>query len=139
MSRSRPEHKYILVDALIKRGNVVAVTGDGSNDAPALKRASVGLAMGKTGTQAAKNASDIVVLDDRFDSIVRAIVWGRNVFTSIRKFLQFQLTINLLLIFITLLSSAIIRQSIFTPVQLLWFNLIMDSLAAVALAAEPPN
>lgn len=139
MSRSRPEHKYILVDALIKRGNVVAVTGDGSNDAPALKRASVGLAMGQTGTQAAKNASDIVVLDDRFDSIVRAIVWGRNVFTSIRKFLQFQLTINLLLIFITLLSSAIIRQSLFTPVQLLWFNLIMDSLAALALAAEPPN
>ena len=135
MSRSRPEHKYILVDALIKRGNVVSVTGDGSNDAPALKRASVGLAMGQIGTQSAKNASDIVVLDDRFDSIVRAIVWGRNVFNSIRKFLQFQLTINLLLIFITILSSVLIRQSVFTAVQLLWFNLIMDSLAAVALAS----
>lgn len=135
MSRSRPEHKYILVDALIKRGNVVSVTGDGSNDAPALKRASVGLAMGQIGTQSAKNASDIVVLDDRFDSIVRAIVWGRNVFNSIRKFLQFQLTINMLLIFITILSSVLIRQSVFTAVQLLWFNLIMDSLAAVALAS----
>ena len=135
MSRSRPEHKYILVDALIKRGNVVSVTGDGSNDAPALKRASVGLAMGRIGTQSAKNASDIVVLDDRFDSIVRAIVWGRNVFNSIRKFLQFQLTINLLLIFITILSSVLIRQSLFTAIQLLWFNLIMDSLAAVALAS----
>ena len=135
MSRSRPEHKYILVDALIKRGNVVSVTGDGSNDAPALKRASVGLAMGRIGTQSAKNASDIIVLDDRFDSIVRAIVWGRNVFNSIRKFLQFQLTINLLLIFITILSSVLIRQSLFTAIQLLWFNLIMDSLAAVALAS----
>ena len=91
--------------------------------------------MGKTGTQAAKNSSDIVILDDKFDSIVRAIVWGRNVFNSIRKFLQFQLTINLLLIFITLISSALIRQSVFTAVQLLWFNLIMDSLAALALAA----
>ena len=135
MSRSRPEHKYVLVDALIKRGNVVAVTGDGSNDAPALKRANIGLAMGQIGTQSAKNASDIVVLDDKFDSIVRAIVWGRNVFNSIRRFLQFQLTINLFLIFISIASSALFRQSLFTPVQILWMNLIMDSLAALALAA----
>lgn len=127
------------MDGLIKAGNVVGVTGDGSNDAPALKRASIGLAMGQTGTQSAKNASDIVILDDRFDSIVSAIVWGRNVFVSIRKFLQFQLTINLFLIFLTLISAALIRQSIFTAVQILWFNLIMDSLAALALASEPPN
>lgn len=96
-------------------------------------RADIGLAMGITGTQVAKNASDIVLLDDNFQSIVRSVVWGRNVYLSIRKFLQFQLTVNLVAVVITLVSAAIIKQSLFTAVQMLWINLIMDSLAALAL------
>lgn len=90
--------------------------------------------MGVTGTQVAKNASDMVLLDDNFQSIVRSIVWGRNVYLSIRKFLQFQLTVNVVAVVITLISAAIIKQSLFTAVQMLWINLIMDSLAALALA-----
>lgn len=139
LSRSKPEHKYILVDGINKLNHVVAVTGDGSNDAPALMRADIGLAMGITGTQVSKNASDIVLLDDNFKSIVRSVVWGRNVYLSIRKFLQFQLTVNIIAVCLTLISAGIIRQSVFTAVQMLWVNLIMDSLAALALATEPPN
>jgi Ca2+ transporting ATPase len=97
-------------------------------------RADIGIAMGVTGTQVAKNASDMVLLDDNFQSIVRSIVWGRNVYLSIRKFLQFQLTVNVVAVVITLISAAIIKQSLFTAVQMLWINLIMDSLAALALA-----
>jgi Ca2+ transporting ATPase len=123
-----------LVDGINKLGHIVGVTGDGANDAPALMRADIGLAMGITGTQVAKNASDIIILDDRFDSIVRAVVWGRNVYTSIRRFLQFQLTVNIIAVCIVLISSAIIRQSVLASVQMLWVNLIMDSLAALALA-----
>jgi len=128
-----------LVDGINQLGHVVGVTGDGANDAPALVRADIGLAMGITGTQVAKNASDIIILDDNFNSIVRAVVCGRNVYTSIRKFLQFQLTVNIIAVCIVLVSSAIIRQSVLASVQMLWVNLIMDSLAALALATEPPN
>jgi len=134
MARSKPEHKYILVDGINKLGHIVAVTGDGANDAPALKRANIGLAMGVTGTQVSKNASDIILMDDNFNSIVRAVVWGRNVYLSIRKFLQFQLTANAIAVCIMLISAAVIRQSVFAAVQMLWVNLIMDSLAALALA-----
>ena len=87
----------------------------------------------------AKNASDIIILDDRFDSIVRAVVWGRNVYSAIRRFLQFQLTVNLIAVSVTLVSAAIIRQTVLASVQLLWINLIMDSVAVVALATEAPN
>jgi Ca2+ transporting ATPase len=97
-------------------------------------RADIGMAMGITGTQVSKNASDIILLDDNFQSIVRAVVWGRNVYLSIRKFLQFQLTVNIIAVFITLVSAAIMRQAVFASVQMLWVNLIMDSLAALALA-----
>jgi Ca2+ transporting ATPase len=102
-------------------------------------RADIGMAMGITGTQVSKNASDIILLDDNFQSIVRAVVWGRNVYLSIRKFLQFQLTVNIIAVCISLISAAIIRQAVFPAVQMLWVNLIMDSLAALALATEPPN
>jgi Ca2+ transporting ATPase len=139
MARSKPEHKYILVDGINKLGYIVGVTGDGANDAPALMRADIGLAMGVSGTQVAKSASDIILLDDNFNSIVKAVVWGRNVYLSISKFLQFQLTVNVIAVCITLISAAIIRQSVFAAVQMLWVNLIMDSLAALALATEPPN
>lgn len=139
MARSKPEHKYVLVDGINKLGHIVGVTGDGANDAPALMRADIGMAMGITGTQVSKNASDIILLDDNFKSIVRAVVWGRNVYLSIRKFLQFQLTVNIIAVGISLISAAIIRQAVFASVQMLWVNLIMDSLAALALATEPPN
>lgn len=139
MARSKPEHKYVLVDGINKLGHIVGVTGDGANDAPALMRADIGLAMGITGTQVSKNASDIIILDDNFNSIVNAVVWGRNVYTSIRKFLQFQLTVNIIAVLLVLISAAIIRQSVLASVQMLWVNLIMDSLAALALATEPPN
>lgn len=123
---------------LKKLNKVVAVTGDGTNDAPALVKADVGFSMGITGTQIAKSASDIIIMDDNFNSIVRALVWGRNIYDSIRKFLQFQLTVNIVACVISVLSAAIIRQSILTAIQMLWVNMIMDSLASLALATEPP-
>ena len=119
MARSRPEDKYALVTGLIERDCVVAVTGDGTNDAPALKKADVGFAM-NTGTDVAKEAADIVLLDDNFASIVRAAMWGRNIYDNIKKFLQFQLTVNIVAVSITLVSSAILRESMLTSVQLLW-------------------
>lgn len=137
--RSRPDHKLLLVEHLKKLNNLVAVTGDGTNDAPALKQATVGVSMGKEGTQVAKNASDIVVLDDNFESIVRSMVWGRNVYDSIKKFLQFQLTINIVACTFSVAASVLFKQSVLTTVQMLWVNMIMDSLAALALATEPPN
>lgn len=139
MSRSRPEDKYAMVVGLIERGNVVAVTGDGTNDAPALKKADVGFAMGIQGTEVAREACDIILLDDNFNSIVRAILWGRNVYDSIKKFLQFQLTVNVVAVIITLVGAAIIQMPILTALQMLWINLIMDTLASLALATEPPT
>ncbi|CAG9461436.1 unnamed protein product [Pedinophyceae sp. YPF-701] len=139
LARSSPEDKYTLVSALKERGDVVAVTGDGTNDAPALKESDVGLAMGKTGTEVAKEASDIVILDDNFTSIVKAVLWGRNVFNSIRKFLQFQLTINFVALTLAFISAVAQKGTPLNVMQLLWVNLVMDSLAALALATELPN
>ncbi|KAJ3442936.1 calcium-transporting atpase [Anaeramoeba flamelloides] len=139
LARSSPQDKYDLVTLLKEMGEVVSVTGDGTNDAPALKQAHVGLSMGIAGTDVAKEASDIVILDDNFKSIVLAITWGRSVYDNIRKFLQFQLTVNVVAL-ITSFLAAVSGQGIpLKAVQLLWVNLIMDTLAALALGTEPPT
>lgn len=139
MGRSQPTDKYALVLGLKAMGAVVAVTGDGTNDAPALRAADVGLAMGKTGKETAKQAADIVLLDDNFESIVRAVLWGRNIFDCIRRFLQFQLTVNVAAVITAFVSALILRQSPLSAVQMLWVNLIMDTLASLALATEKPH
>jgi Ca2+ transporting ATPase len=114
LARSRPEDKYLLVTGLKEMGDVVAVTGDGTNDAPALKKADVGFAIGITGTDVAKHAADIIVMDDNFASIVKAVMWGRSVYDNIRKFLQFQLTVNVVAMFTAFVGSVVLKE---TPLQ----------------------
>ena len=123
LARSRPEDKYALVTGLKERGHVVAVTGDGTNDAPALKKADVGFAMGISGTEVAREASAIILMDDNFNSIVKAVIWGRNIYDSIQKFLMFQLTVNIVAVFCTLIGAAILKQEIFAPIQMIWVNI----------------
>jgi Ca2+-transporting ATPase len=139
LARSTPLDKLRLVSALKARRLVVAVTGDGTNDAPALKQADVGLSMGRAGTELAKEASDIVLLDDNFSSIVRAINWGRSLFENIQKFIQFQLTVNVAALAIAFFGALFGFGLPLTAIQLLWVNLIMDTLAALALGLEPPT
>ncbi|KAI9003445.1 hypothetical protein DFJ74DRAFT_438222 [Hyaloraphidium curvatum] len=139
LARSSPSDKFILVSLLRALGETVAVTGDGTNDAAALNEADVGFAMGISGTQIAMNASDIVLTDDNFSSIVNGIRWGRNVYDGIRKFLQFQLSVNVIAIVLTLVGSVAWGRAPLNTVQLLWVNLIMDSLGAVALASDRPG
>ncbi|WXC42995.1 hypothetical protein QX201_002769 [Fusarium graminearum] len=141
LARSSPEDKRILVKALRSLGEIVAVTGDGTNDAPALKAADVGFSMGITGTEVAKEASDIILMDDNFSSIVVALGWGRAINDSVKKFLQFQLTVNITAVGVTFVSAVSDdeQKSILNAVQLLWVNLIMDTFAALALATDPPT
>lgn len=139
LSRARPAHKLKLVRSLQAEGHVVAVTGDGVNDTFALQQAHVGLAMGRTGTAWAKEASDIILLDDSFLSIANAILWGRSLYQNIQRFILFQLTINVAALGIALLGPFIGVKLPFTVTQMLWVNLIMDTFAALALAAEPPH
>ncbi|CAG8446397.1 7259_t:CDS:2 [Acaulospora morrowiae] len=141
LARSSPEDKRILVGKLRELDDIVAVTGDGTNDGPALKTADVGFSMGIAGTEVAKEASSIILMDDNFSSIVKAIMWGRSVNDAVKKFLQFQLTVNITAVLLTFISaiSSDKEESIFTAVQLLWINLIMDTFAALALATDPPT
>jgi len=137
MARSQPIHKYALVLGLKELGNVVAVTGDGTNDAPALSRSDVGFAMAD-GTDIAKDASDIIIMDNNFSSIVIAIIYGRSIYENIRKFLQFQLTVNFSACILVFICSCIGNETPLNSIQMLWVNLIMDSLGSLALATEPP-
>ncbi|QRV74869.1 calcium-transporting ATPase [Ceratobasidium sp. AG-Ba] len=141
LARSSPEDKRILVDTLKGLGEIVGVTGDGTNDGPALKHANVGFSMGIAGTEIAKEASDIILMDDNFASIVSAIMWGRCVNDSVRKFLQFQVSVNITAVLITFISAVASDQeeSVLTAVQLLWINIIMDTFAALALATDPAS
>ncbi|XP_066356920.1 probable calcium-transporting ATPase 9, plasma membrane-type [Miscanthus floridulus] len=140
MARSLPLDKHTLVTNL--RGmfkEVVAVTGDGTNDAPALHEADIGLAMGIAGTEVAKESADVIVLDDNFTTIINVARWGRAVYINIQKFVQFQLTVNIVALVINFVSACITGSAPLTAVQLLWVNMIMDTLGALALATEPPN
>ncbi|XP_064414359.1 plasma membrane calcium-transporting ATPase 3b isoform X8 [Latimeria chalumnae] len=144
LARSSPTDKHTLVKGLIdstigEQRQVVAVTGDGTNDGPALKKADVGFAMGIAGTDVAKEASDIILTDDNFSSIVKAVMWGRNVYDSISKFLQFQLTVNVVAVIVAFTGACITQDSPLKAVQMLWVNLIMDTFASLALATEPPT
>jgi Ca2+-transporting ATPase len=140
LARARPLDKFRMVKALQELGEVVAVTGDGTNDAPALKKADVGLAMGIAGTEVAKEASKIVLLDDAFSTIVKAVQWGRSLYENIQRFLQFQLTINVSALTIAFLGPLFFGvKAPFTVLQLLWINVIMDTFAAIALCSEPPR
>jgi Ca2+-transporting ATPase len=138
MSRARPGDKLRLVKLLQLNNEVVAVTGDGTNDAPALNYANVGLAMG-SGTSVAKSASDIILLDDSFKSIVNAVRWGRSLYRNIQRFLQFQLTINVVALLVAFIGPFIGVNMPLTVTQMLWVNIIMDTFAALALATEPPD
>jgi Ca2+-transporting ATPase len=139
MARAEPMDKLLLVEALQKCGSVVAVTGDGTNDAPALKHANVGMAMGIAGTEVAREASDIILLDDSFASITSAVWWGRSLYENIQRFVLFQLTINFSAVILVFLAPLLGYPEPFSIIQILWINIIMDTLAAFALCSEAPH
>ncbi|WP_290158905.1 calcium-translocating P-type ATPase, PMCA-type [uncultured Duncaniella sp.] len=138
IARARPMDKKRLVETLQKQGQVVAVTGDGTNDAPALKAANVGLSMGD-GTSVAKEASDITIVDNSFASIGRAVMWGRSLFQNLQRFILFQLTVNVVACLVVLVGAFMGTESPLTVTQMLWVNLIMDTFASMALSSLPPS
>ena len=137
VARSKPETKMRIVQALQENGEVVGVTGDGINDAPALHKADVGIAMGITGTEVSKSAADIILTDDSFSTIVRGIQWGRGIYSNFQRFIQFQLTVNVVAFVIAVISQLLGQEMPFTTIQLLWVNIIMDGPPALALGLEP--
>ena len=137
VARSKPDTKMRIVSALQKNGEVVAVTGDGINDAPALNKADVGIAMGIAGTEVSKNAADIILTDDSFSTIVEAIKWGRGIYNNFQRFIQFQLTVNIIAFLIAIISQVLGYDMPFTTIHLLWINIIMDGPPALALGLEP--
>lgn len=138
MARSSPTDKLRLVNSLKSQNEVVAATGDGSNDAPQLNAANVGLAMGIAGTEVARSASDMIIMNDDFCTIVKAVQWGRTVTANVRKFIQFQTSVNIVALLIAFLGAAVLDESPLTSIQLLYVNLIMDSFGSLALATERP-
>lgn len=137
VARSKPDTKMRIVNALQNNGEVVAVTGDGINDAPALSKADVGIAMGISGTEVSKSAADIILTDDSFSTIVKGIQWGRGLYDNFQRFIQFQLTVNIIAFLIAILSQITGREMPFTTIQLLWVNIIMDGPPALVLGLEP--
>lgn len=137
IARSTPAIKMRVVNLLKSQGNVVAVTGDGINDAPALKNADVGIAMGISGTEVSKEASDIVLLDDSFSTIIKAVAWGRGIYENFKRFIQFQLTVNVSSVLVVFVSILLGLKAPFTALQLLWINIIMDGPPALTLGLEP--
>ena len=138
LARAKPQDKLTMVNILKANNHVVAMTGDGTNDAPAMNASDCGIAMGKTGTSTAKEAADLILMDDSFNSIVTGVLWGRTIYLNIQRFILFQLTVNCSAILIALLGPFIGVQLPLTVIQMLWVNLIMDTFAALALATEPP-
>ncbi|KAJ7567704.1 hypothetical protein O6H91_01G002500 [Diphasiastrum complanatum] len=139
MARSSPTDKLLLVRTLKELHELVSVTGDGTNDAPALHEADIGLAMGIAGTEVAKESADVIILDDNFASVVKLVRWGRAVYANIQKFIQFQLTVNIVALSINFIAACRSENVPLNAVQLLWVNIIMDTLGALALATEPPT
>jgi magnesium-transporting ATPase (P-type) len=139
LARCTPEEKLAFIVALQTCGSQVSVTADGLNDVSALQQSEVGFCMGESGCEIAKEASDIIFLDDNFNSVFKATLWGRNILDNIRKFIQFQLPVNLVCVLMVFLGGATLGNSPFSVIQLLWINLIMDTLAAISLATEPPS
>lgn len=137
--RATPKHKHMFVALMKMTGSNCAVTADGLNDARALSAANVGFAMGLGGCAVAKDHADIIILDDNFKSVYNAIKWGRNIFDNCRKFLTFQMTVNISCLFIVAIAGATLGKSPFSVIQLLWLNLVMDTLAALALGTEAPH
>lgn len=139
LARATPEDKFALVAGIQELGGVVAMTADGINDAQALKKANVGFCMGLAGQEVAKDSADVIILDDNFRSVYRAAQYGRNIYDNVRKFIQFQMTVNIACVLIVFISGITLGESPFNVIQLLWINMIMDTLAAIALATEPPH
>ncbi|XP_052476500.1 calcium-transporting ATPase 12, plasma membrane-type-like [Gossypium raimondii] len=139
MARSSPSDKLLTVQCLKQKGQVIAVTGDGINDAPALKEADIGLSMGIQGTEVAKESSDIIILDDNFASVAIVLWWGKCIYTNIQNFIQFLLTVNVAALCINFIAAMSAGEIPLTTVQLLWGNLYMNTFAALSLVPERPT